>query len=487
MSVSIVGKNYFSDTTRLILRCKGAKKLPDDIDVLHNLKKLDIFSNSIGYLPYRITNMVSLTELVLDNNNISNLPVNIGNLVNLTLFSMNQNNLNVLPDSIGRWTKLTYLSLNKNKLVVLPNSIGNLVKIRVLNVALNKLVCLPDTISNLTKLQRLDAYGNNGKEIKNKFEKLRPVTVSRYLGPRTTNSMIIPASIGKLVGLKRLNLSESGIRSLPDEFGQLVDMRRCNLSGNELRELPRTIGHLQRLNTLDISNNQIRHLPNEIINLGTCNVIRHGNPFDRLNTRVRTYFDNQKTIARLLYNDSQNVHDHNVQESIRLSIFNVINDECVYNIHEVISMITEDPILSYDTIGKIMTDVDNKTIFVSCQVTYAELLVPVWQRIIKHESSDEIKKIFDEEVQDGKSKCFTGRISRLVNCLCGFYKDVEIKIGTNQQIGNVILIIKDKLIRENKFSVKRWQKESRKELEERDHSETEIQEWLTFMEDYEDD
>ena len=39
-------------------------------------------------------------------------------------------------------------------------------------------------------------------------------------------------------------------------------------------------------------------------------------------------------------------------------------------------------------------------------------------------------------------KCFTGRISRLVNCLNGFTDLVNINIEDNQQIGNIIVIIK---------------------------------------------
>ena len=39
-------------------------------------------------------------------------------------------------------------------------------------------------------------------------------------------------------------------------------------------------------------------------------------------------------------------------------------------------------------------------------------------------------------------KCFTGRLSRLINVLNGFYDDIIINIGTNEQIGNIIILIR---------------------------------------------
>ena len=37
-------------------------------------------------------------------------------------------------------------------------------------------------------------------------------------------------------------------------------------------------------------------------------------------------------------------------------------------------------------------------------------------------------------------KCFTDKISRLVNCLSGYSDKVEIKISENEEISNIISI-----------------------------------------------
>ena len=56
----------------------------------------------------------------------------------------------------------------------------------------------------------------------------------------------------------------------------------------------------------------------------------------------------------------------------------------------------------------------------------------------------EIQKILNEEMQESECKCFTGRISRLVNCLSGYSDKLEIKISENEEISNIISIIMNK-------------------------------------------
>ena len=52
----------------------------------------------------------------------------------------------------------------------------------------------------------------------------------------------------------------------------------------------------------------------------------------------------------------------------------------------------------------------------------------------------EIQKKLNEEMQESEYKCFTGRISRLVNCLSGYSDKVEIKISEYEEISNIIAI-----------------------------------------------
>lgn len=56
-------------------------------------------------------------------------------------------------------------------------------------------------------------------------------------------------------------------------------------------------------------------------------------------------------------------------------------------------------------------------------------------------------------MKDANCKCFTGRISRLVNCLVGFYDDIKIIISDSEQIGNIISLIGKKLKLDNSYTI----------------------------------
>jgi len=47
-------------------------------------------------------------------------------------------------------------------------------------------------------------------------------------------------------------------------------------------------------------------------------------------------------------------------------------------------------------------------------------------------------------MQESECKCFTGRISRLVNCLSGYSDKVKIQISEGEEIGNIISVIMEK-------------------------------------------
>jgi hypothetical protein len=110
-------------------------------------------------------------------------------------------------------------------------------------------------------------------------------------------------------------------------------------------------------------------------------------------------------------------------------------------------------------------------------VTFKELLLNVFSIAISNKDSDEIFLIMNQEMQDSECKCFTGRMSRLVNCLNGFDNNIQITISDNEQIGNVIAQLKNKIdnVDELKEMVKR-------ELSNMGYNETVINEWIEFIE-----
>ena len=77
-------------------------------------------------------------------------------------------------------------------------------------------------------------------------------------------------------------------------------------------------------------------------------------------------------------------------------------------------------------------------------LTYAELLMYVWARIMAHEHKSELIKILGEQVMDSRGLCFTGRFNRTLSVLVGFYEDIIISISDNSRISAIIIKARDK-------------------------------------------
>ena len=82
-------------------------------------------------------------------------------------------------------------------------------------------------------------------------------------------------------------------------------------------------------------------------------------------------------------------------------------------------------------------------------------------------------------MKDALCKCFTGRISRLINCLNGFDNDVVINISDNEQISQIIIITRNSL---KDYTIEKHKELIRKELLDRKYDEKTIEEWLSYIE-----
>ena len=80
------------------------------------------------------------------------------------------------------------------------------------------------------------------------------------------------------------------------------------------------------------------------------------------------------------------------------------------------------------------------------------------------------------QISDGIYMCFTCRLTRLLNTLVGFYDDIKLHISDSEQITNIIMVLK------NKFpSGEELKNAVKKELYERQYSESIINEWLDYI------
>ena len=110
---------------------------------------------------------------------------------------------------------------------------------------------------------------------------------AEVLNLSNTGIETIPPEIGELNNLVSLKLNANALNRLPPEIGKLTNLTSLEVARNQLTSLPPDIGSLTNLRSLDISNNQIRFLPPELCNLVKLEELRaHNNPFGSLPTVI---------------------------------------------------------------------------------------------------------------------------------------------------------------------------------------------------------
>jgi pullulanase/glycogen debranching enzyme len=225
--------------------------------------------------------------------------------------------------------------------------------------------------------------------------------------------------------------------------------------------LPVEIGQLAQLTELYLSNNPIENLLNPIIQ----RIIQ------RLENR------RNRNNGNTIYTDTQNVHSSSIQKSIRDSINNLMNAyKQDYNLNYLdwddLTAKTKEIITEY---------LDCADIHSMLHITFKELFIAVVIEIDKlsQDLQKEIKQRLNEEMQESECKCFTGRISRLVNCLSGYSDKVRIQISETEEIGNIISIV---MANRGLKTVEILKEEVNVALKERGYDNEKIAEWLEYVE-----
>jgi len=231
---------------------------------------------------------------------------------------------------------------------------------------------------------------------------------------------------------------------------------------------------------LYLENNQILELPLYLLELRHLNTFNHhDNPIENIHPLIERWLDRLErgTIGgnNKVYSDSQNIHNSSIQKSFRNSLGNLLKDENTLSLEECKKHVLECNELEEQTKRELLNYCDDETEHSVYLVKFDEVFKYVISRIIKHSDSNEIFKILNEEIKDTICKCFTGRMTRLVNVLNGFYDDITIQIGSNEQISNIIITL------QKKYGGDELVKQVRLEMEEREYDEETIETWLGFL------
>ena len=171
-----------------------------------------------------------------------------------------------------------------------------------------------------------------------------------------------------------------------------------------------------------------------------------------------------------------NVHSSSIQQSIKDSINNLMN---AYVLDYPLTYL-DCSVLTQQTKEIITEYLDCNDIHTMLNITFKELFIAVVIEMDKlsPDLQIEIQKRMNEEMIESECKCFTGRISRLVNCLSGYSDKVRIQISENEEINNIISVIMSK--RELK-TIEILKEEVSVALTERGYADEKIAEWLEYV------
>lgn len=514
----------FDNIEAITFHNNNISQLQNNIGNWKNLKCLSLAHNYyLTHFPETISNWKKLRYLNCSRNRFIYLDHQIDNWKNLEILDMSHNCLSFVHPNISYCRKLKNINLSHNKLKLINGleqlenleklelkhncleiiSLENLNRLTTLDLSHNKLSHLENVNwNNMTQLEYINLSYNNLETINIDFSVLPNL---RTLILDHNNLEHFPDTIFQALNLTTLTIAHNHISNIPQEIGNLVNISLLDVGHNNLDSLPVEMANMTNLEELYINNNHIDILPDELIqcpNLGYCNYTGNQNN-EGINITVsnelfqylnREIFNNHRynDIIDLdlnqnlqVYNSPQSVHNSSIQSSLKKCIMKLIKDNIKLDIQQVLILVNKDHVLNKGTkklLNKYCRDHANH--HSTLNVTFGQVLTAVWEKIteLQMEYQDEVKKIMNDEMDVSRNKCFTGRISRLVSCLHGFIEGIEVNISPNEQISNILLMVKKRLEKENNLTEENWKNEFKNEMEERFYPETKINEWLEHIE-----
>ncbi|NXK31412.1 LRC18 protein, partial [Piprites chloris] len=148
-----------ADVEELDLSRNMLKKIPNTIEKFQNLLWLDLHSNQLDELPKAIGTLQNLTFLNICNNKLTteSLPDELNLLKNLKTLNLGLNCLESIPTTLGALRELVDLGLFDNALTTIPKSVKNLPKIERMNVKRNPLRELEKPEEEADTIKRIES------------------------------------------------------------------------------------------------------------------------------------------------------------------------------------------------------------------------------------------------------------------------------------------------------------------------------------------
>ena len=511
-SIEVLDKiKYTKDNnlTRLDLSYYKLTKIPKEINELTQLEYLLLDNNQITKIE-GLETLTQLEYLLLDNNQITKIG-GLETLTQLKYLALNNNQITKIG-GLETLTQLKYLALNNNQITKIEGienltqleylyfdnnqitkieGLENLILLKTLYLHNNQITKI-EGIENLTLLQYLEFHNNQIIKIEGlenlillktlylhnnqitKIEGLENITLLQYL-VLNNNQITKIEGLDLNIQLTGLILHNNQITKI-ERLENLILLKTLYFNNNQITKIEGLENNTQ-LTNLYFCNNQITQIPLMITNLPYLKYFEYqNNEIDYIPPQV-TRFLNRMNGGNQVYADTQSVHNHNIQECIRKGIEYISSIKPSLTFEEMKEDILNNVILEEQCKNLLFEYCECKDVHSLLNITFEELLLTTYSLILNNENKDEIFKVMNDEMKDSQCKCFTGRMSRLVNCLNGFDSNISINISDNEQISTIII-----LTRERFDDIKKIKEEVRREMKERGYNEDIINEWIDYIE-----
>jgi len=293
-----------------------------------------------------------------------------------------------------------------------------------------------------------------------------------------SNLLIDLSSISTLTNLTSLNCNNNQLTNLSG-ISTLINLTDLSCSNNELTDLS-DITTLVNLIYLTFRNNRLTALPQSIIAYRRLRFfVFTDNPIEYIPPNIQRFLDRMYNVQTVgdIYSDSQSVHRSSVTNSVKNSIENLLSGKTELSSDQLIEIILGESRLTEDIKGQIIQYIDDKEELVSSMVTFEDVLSKVIPRIIEHAESSELFKILNDQMTEAECMCLTGRISRLVSTLDGFYDDIRIEVSSAEVISSIIL-----QVTAVPGTVEEYKDEATRRLLESGYTMGEIEQWVAAIE-----
>ena len=317
---------------------------------------------------------------------------------------------------------------------------------------------------------------------------------------------ILPQTNCFPTSIQLLNLSFNKLKDLPEWFNDIGQQTVVNIMPNhfwfnsyENISLNKTIHDYHLImaerffdrglrikleRTRAITNNEITN--NEIINNRMLFRPQNQLPIRRIIHRANHNLEQIPLVPvrQTTAEQRQNVHNSNIQDSFARSVQilmdntvpknnNFYNSMWNYYVFDGLNIVR-----NLRFLNKVKADCQLTDIVTRVGVTYKEIMERIWSVSENHEHKYAIRSRLKEEVMDGFDVCFTGRITRVVNSLCGLIDGITIGYSVNEQISNAIIAIMRRADNDETINAKN---EAKKYLDELKIPELEQQPWLDAL------